>query len=96
MSKEKLISMLERIAEIHEKSNELYEESEGLFCGRYENCEIHIAKDRWDEVVNTIQPVVTYNPNWDARYVKIEAYFYLDLCGKKYKLFALLDKEAVK
>lgn len=96
MSKEEMKGILEEIAQAQENICQLYVKTDGLFCNYTDGCKIHIANDRWDEVVNVIQPVVTYNPNWDERYAEIEAYFYLDLCGKKYKLFTLLDKEAVK
>lgn len=95
MSKEKMKGILEKIAQAQENVIDVYKETNGLFCGYSDSYKIHISQDRWDEVINAIQPVVTYNPNWDKRFNNVEAYFYMDLCGKKYKVFALLDKGAV-
>ena len=77
-----------------EDSIRLYKESDGLFCiGNDTEREIHISSTRWNEVVDAMQPVVTYDPNWDERFPKIMAYFYVELSGNKYKVFTLLNKE---
>ena len=55
--------------------------------------EIHIASHRFQYVAECMQAVVTYNPNWSCKSgEKVEAYFYEELFGKKYKIFALLEK----
>lgn len=93
MSKEEMKGILEEIAQAEENICQLYEKTDGLFCNYSDGCRIHISENRWNDVINAIQPVVTYNPNWDKRFNLIRAYFYMDLCGKKYEVFTLLEME---
>lgn len=68
-----------------------------FFCGLDTQREIHISSSKFSRVVEWMQAVVTYNPNWKCvSSTAVEAYFYTELFGKKYKVFALLDSKEEK
>lgn len=56
--------------------------------------EIHISSCAWAKVIDAMQPVVTYNPNWQCPTSRrTEAYFTTELFGKIYKVFTLLERK---
>lgn len=92
MTKEKAIEFLTRRAVQIEDAMRLDEESGGIFCGIPTQGEIQIYK-HFEELINLLQPVVTYDPNWRCSSGKhTEASFTIELNGKKYKIFTLLNQ----
>ena len=93
MTKEKALEALTKAAEFVEAAIKLDEETDGLFClGTDTERQIHISQSRWDEITNAIQPVITYDPNWDHSGEYTMARFTQKLLGKEYKVFALIER----
>lgn len=92
MSKEEIKREFELRAAVIENSNMVDDLAKILIKDKKER-EIHVASWRWNEVINELQPIVIYNPNWSKNFsTTIESYFYMEIFGRKYKVFALLDR----
>lgn len=94
MTKEELFNYLREV-EFYFRSLRRVDKETDMFCfGLVHSNEIHLNSSKFYQIVDILQPTVTFNPNWDNRHPhRLEAYFYVELNGYKYKLFALLDKE---
>ena len=60
--------------------------------------EIHMRPKTFFKVVERLQPVVTFNPNWGTEntHETSEAYFMLDLFAQQYKVFCIYNPEDEK
>ena len=92
MTKAVFLSILDEMAHYQSQIANL-DKMYDLFCtGNYDRPEIHMSHFKWSEILETMQPVVVhYNPDFSDK--SVEAYFYVKLSGKVYKIFALLAKE---
>lgn len=92
MTKACFISILDEMAHYQSEIANL-DKMYDLFCvGSFDRPQILMSPLRWNEILETMQPVVVhYNPNFSDK--SVEAYFYVKLSGKVYKIFALLAKE---
>lgn len=75
---------------------ELFEKCPKMFVGLQTGKEIFLTEKGFDKAVEILQPVVTFDPNWgttDTLKNRMEAYFFFEIMGEKYKVFCLKDKE---
>lgn len=92
MTKENAMLHLMDRAGMIEYGRQLDERANGIFCGCGGDREIHLTQEGFRQVSEALQAITTFNPNWSERYNKTEAYFFTELLGKEYKVFALLSK----
>lgn len=90
MTKEELIECLTKKAELMDAERALDEKTDYMFCRVNDKDEIHISEDSMKEIIETLQPVVTYDPNWCERYPEdMEVSFHLPLLGRDFRIFSL-------
>ena len=93
MTSDECRDYLLRRAAITEDLIRLQENTGGMFI-EVPDREIHMAPNAWPKVIDAMQPVVTYNPNWQcSRGGRTEAYFVTELFGRIYKVFTLLERK---
>ena len=86
--------LINKYIEYSELLKSLYNVSDGLFCGITKDNEVHIATNKYMELVEELGADVTYNPEWSANYPDItEAHFYYEYNKVPYKVFTLFKKE---
>ena len=81
---------------LHIKQAAVLEQKCEMFVGLNVENVIFMREKAFDKVVEILQPVVTYDPNWgntDITANSMEAYFFYEIAGEKYKVFCLKDKE---
>ena len=89
MDKRQIRDFLDRMAALHLQEMAIQKESHYLFCGLNDSYRIFLNDDYFEQVTETLQATVTYNPNvYDDG--MIVGYFYYSAYGKKWKVFALL------
>ena len=94
IEKNRIRDILVRIAACQDELLYLDAKSNFYVTGVTRN-EIHLYDKNFLEVADKLGAVITFNPNWCERYPNtLEAYFYMELNGKKYKLFSLMKKGA--
>lgn len=92
MTRQELDQLFEIMAARTEEAKEL--DKKDVFCmGIDPYNDIHIREERWPEVLELIQPVVIYNPNFDREGTLTEAHFTYNIHGVDYRVFALLARE---
>ncbi|MBO7126765.1 hypothetical protein J6W78_04385 [bacterium] len=96
MTKKQAIKALESRARLILEERKLDERCGEIFCGISSEDEIHISgRERaFLKITEAIQPVVVYNPNFGKKLGGrdlTEAYFYIDIYARRWKVFALLD-----
>lgn len=92
--KEEMIRVLTEYATLKMGLQELDKYSGCIFSSVYEDAEIQVTNRGFEKMIESIQPITHYNPNWTDRYEDIiEGYFHITLLGKQWKVFTLMDKE---
>lgn len=79
-----------------QKDSGIATDTTGVFClGTDGLNEIHLSVRCLAYIVDTLQVDVTYNEEWSVgtEFDSIEVYFNLELFGKEWKIFALLEPE---
>lgn len=90
--KNKLRDYLVRIAALQEELNRVSGECD-FYCSGFSKREIHITSSRFFHLINALELTVVFNPNWSENHPNfLEAYSYMELSGKKYKIFCLMKK----
>ena len=90
MTKKEIITALKKAAE-HQKALADLDRATDLFCYvGMERPTIQIASQHWNEVVEALDANVKYNTEYTRTHD--EAYFFMNLNRRKYKLFTVLNK----
>lgn len=92
IEKNKLRDYLVRIAALQEELIRVSGEID-FYCPGFSKGEIHITSSRFFHLINVLELTVVFNPNWSENHPHLlEAYSYVELSGKKYKIFCLMKK----
>ena len=96
LSKEEIMQLIIKAATINEETIALDTlTDEGMFCcGNPHRREIMLVDKAFWQVIEVLQPIVTFNPNWGNNIGKVitQAFFEVDIFGKKYKVFCLIKE----
>lgn len=96
IEKNRVRDYLVRIAALQEEINRVSRECD-FYCSGFSTREIHITSSRFFHLINTLELTVVFNPNWSENHPKfLEAYSYIELSGKKCKIFCLMEKEGME
>lgn len=92
MGKEKIEQFLRRIIRLELEAEAIQEESDNMFCGyrRWDN-EVFLNDKYFEHVSEILQATVTYDPTVYNDGRTVVAYFFYEVYGIKWKVFALLD-----
>ena len=92
--KNKLRDYLVRIAALQEELYRVSEECD-FYCSGFTVGEIHISSSGFLHLINELELTVVFDPNWSKNHPNmLEAYSYVELNGKKYKIFCIMNKGA--
>ena len=92
IEKNRIRDYLVRIAALQEELYRVSEECD-FYCSGFSTGEIHISSSRFFHLINALGLTVVFDPNWSENHPNcLEAYSHLELNGKRYKVFCIMNK----